>query len=221
MKAKKGRGTGLLLNNSGFTLIEMAIVLIIIGIIIGAVVKGKDLVRSAEQKKIYSKFLNERRTAYLNFYDRTGKILGDTYDGAAAGQDGKADTSAGTGLTPTDPGRAALYDGPATGTAYRGLSQVGLTAPVTNTDNNWQYRYTDSCGGAHDVTIAFANDTTDNYNFMEITYIPTELAMALDTMIDGEADGQNGDFLHGDGTNDWGTSPCAIAANRARWKMDF
>ena len=42
----------------GFTLIEMAIVLIIIGIIIGAVIKGKDLIRSAEQKKIYTKYLS-------------------------------------------------------------------------------------------------------------------------------------------------------------------
>ncbi|MEJ2039835.1 MAG: prepilin-type N-terminal cleavage/methylation domain-containing protein, partial [Desulfosarcinaceae bacterium] len=56
-------------DNKGFTLVEMALVLIIIGIIIGAVVKGKDLVRSAEQKRIYAKFLNEWRLAYLNFYD--------------------------------------------------------------------------------------------------------------------------------------------------------
>ena len=47
-------------NQQGFTLIEMAIVLIIIGIIIGAVIKGKDLIRSAEQKKIYTKYLNAR-----------------------------------------------------------------------------------------------------------------------------------------------------------------
>jgi prepilin-type N-terminal cleavage/methylation domain-containing protein len=64
----------------GFTLIEMAIVLIIIGIIIGAVIKGKDLIRSAEQKKIYTKYLNAWRMAYANFYDRTGKRLGDFYN---------------------------------------------------------------------------------------------------------------------------------------------
>ncbi|NNG01461.1 MAG: prepilin-type N-terminal cleavage/methylation domain-containing protein, partial [Desulfobacteraceae bacterium] len=34
----------MLRENKGFTLVEMAIVLILIGIIIGAVVKGKDLV---------------------------------------------------------------------------------------------------------------------------------------------------------------------------------
>jgi len=43
--------------NKGFTLIEMAIVLIIIGIIIGAVVKGKDIIKSAEQKKLYTKYV--------------------------------------------------------------------------------------------------------------------------------------------------------------------
>jgi len=37
----------------------MAIVLIIIG----AVVKGKDLVRGAEQKKIYTKYINSWRIA--------------------------------------------------------------------------------------------------------------------------------------------------------------
>ena len=44
-------------NNKGFTLIEMAVVLIIIGLIVGAVVKGKDLVTSAKQKKLYAKFV--------------------------------------------------------------------------------------------------------------------------------------------------------------------
>ena len=64
-------------NEKGFTLIEMAIVLIIIGIIIGAVVKGKDVIKSAEQKRLYNSFIREWQTAYNNYYDRTGWILGD------------------------------------------------------------------------------------------------------------------------------------------------
>ncbi|RLB26405.1 MAG: hypothetical protein DRG71_02265, partial [Deltaproteobacteria bacterium] len=65
-------------HQAGFTLIEMAIVLIIIGIIIGAVVKGKDLVHSAKQKKFYTKFLKQWELSVLNYYDRTGNVLGDS-----------------------------------------------------------------------------------------------------------------------------------------------
>ncbi|MCK4391047.1 MAG: prepilin-type N-terminal cleavage/methylation domain-containing protein [Desulfobacterales bacterium] len=216
LRARLGNGMGIARNNKGFTLIEMAIVLIIIGIILGAVVKGKDLIRGAEQKKIYSKFINSWRTSYLSFYDRTGKILGDTDDASGGpGQDGEAD-----GATCSE-----LVDGsPASPPEFYGLTQVGLAPPNTNAytpDKNCKYRYTDSCGGVHKVTVTFDYDDTDEYNYMDITYIPNELAMALDTIIDGEADGQSGDFLHGDGTTYWGTSPCAIATNRGRWKMQF
>ncbi len=230
---KRKKITAFLTDTRGFTLIEMAIVLIIIGIIIGAVVKGKDLVRGAEQKKIYTKYINSWRIAYLTFYDRTGKILGDTWDSSlgtpAAGQDGNADTSAGSATTPTDAGQADLYDGPASGTPYMGLKQAGLSAPVTNATTNYEYKYIDSEGAAHVMEIAFKYDSTNKYNYMFISEIPNELGLALDTMIDGEADGTANDFLcfnvadTGSATA-WGavsglTEPTDEVS--ARWKMEF
>ncbi len=202
-------------DRKGFTLVEMAIVLIIIGIIIGAVVKGKDLVRGAEQKKVYTKFTNAWRLAYLNFYDRTGKVLGDFNTGAAAGQDGQADTTIFGGSL----SRADLVTSTNSGDYY-GLTDVGLEVPVTNTGTAYTYRYLDSDGGGHTLTVTFLFDGTANYNYLEITQIPNELALALDTMIDGEADGANGDFIgNASAGTAWGTSP--TTETTARWKMQF
>jgi len=211
-------------DNRGFTLIEMAIVLIIIGIIIGAVVKGKDLIRSAEQKKIYTKYLNGWRTGYANFYDRTGKRLGDFYDelASAEGQDGKADTDNGHDGNVSDIERKYLKTGDPLGTDFRGLDDVGLSAPSTNSGNCFEYTYTDKDGSGHTLSVAFKYDRKDKYNYMWIDGVPNELGMALDTMIDNEADGTSGDFLcysESDTENqDWGKLSTEVSA---RWKMDF
>jgi hypothetical protein len=58
---------------------------------------------------------------------------------------------------------------------------------------------------------------------MEIQNMPSELAIALDTMIDGAADGINGDFIRTIGDTDWDTTGATPATNTqtARWKMQF
>ena len=59
-------------NNKGFTLVELAVVLVIIGIILGAVIKGQDLVDNARAKQ----FVNNIKTwqiALTAYYDRKGK----------------------------------------------------------------------------------------------------------------------------------------------------
>lgn len=204
-------------DTAGFTLIEMAIVLIIIGIIIGAVVKGKDLIRSGEQKKIYTKFINSWQTAYLVFYDRTGRILGDTHDGSSAGQNGHADTSAGDG-TKSAGDEAELCE--SNNSNYYGLVQVGIDCPTTNTTKSYTYNYTDSEGSGHTLTIAFLFDSINNYNYMAITGMVTELALAMDTLIDGKAEGTEGDFLNGSGTTNWGLDP-TTEIPEVRWKMQI
>ena len=55
----------------GFTLIEMAIVLVIIGLIIGAVLKGQDIITNARMKR----FINFGRLGEISqwgYYDRNG-----------------------------------------------------------------------------------------------------------------------------------------------------
>ena len=234
MVSRKKKSGFFIRNNKGFSLIEIAVVLIIIGIIIGAIVKGKDIMRSAEQKKVYAKFVNGWNTAYMTFYDRTGKILGDTYNdnatGPGAGQDGEADTAEGASGDVTDAGREDLYDGPAAPGEYIGLTQVGISAPSTNMSTNYQYKYVDSAGGSHSLTVAFEYDATDKYNYMWVINCPNELGIALDTMVDSEADGETGDFLCFNLANDdatpsaWGAAAVGTEPTDEvsfRWKMQF
>ncbi|HIP82225.1 MAG TPA: prepilin-type N-terminal cleavage/methylation domain-containing protein, partial [Desulfocapsa sulfexigens] len=49
---KKNRRSSLLRNNKGFTLIEIAIVLVIIGLLIGGALKGQALIQSAKVKNV-------------------------------------------------------------------------------------------------------------------------------------------------------------------------
>ena len=84
-------------NEKGFTLIEMAIVLVIIGLILGAVIKGKDVINSAKQKNFYASFVKSWELAIASYYDRTGNLLGDGLinGGTAATANGVFDTISG------------------------------------------------------------------------------------------------------------------------------
>ncbi len=163
----------------GFTLIEMAIVLIIIGIIIGAVVKGKDVVKSAEQKRLYTTYVRAWQVAFNNYYDRTGWILGDSNSPTNAGT---RDGHCGDNVNYT--------------TLAAQLSNVGLEAPPPGQlANGLQRTYTDSLGVTRTLTLAF--DYKNNVgNIIRVTGISSDLGMAWDRLVDGGRDGTAGDLLH-------------------------
>src|SRR6056297_3618581 len=63
-------------SSPGFTLIEMAIVLVVIGLIPGMVYKGKQLVDQSRAKRLVAN-RNKIIAAVNTFYDRYGFIPGD------------------------------------------------------------------------------------------------------------------------------------------------
>ena len=65
-----------------FSLVELAIVLVIIGLLIGAVLKGQELLASARLKTVITQ-LNQYRLATNTFVDRYGALPGD-YDKASS-----------------------------------------------------------------------------------------------------------------------------------------
>ncbi|ADE10684.1 prepilin-type N-terminal cleavage/methylation domain-containing protein [Sideroxydans lithotrophicus] len=68
-------------NQSGFTLIEIAIVLVIIGLLLGGVLKGQELINSAKVKSLATDFRNIPVYIY-GYQDKYKAIPGD--DGLAA-----------------------------------------------------------------------------------------------------------------------------------------
>lgn len=175
-------------DDRGFTLIEMAIVLIIIGIILGAVVKGKDLVRGAEQKKLYSTFLNAWDMAYANYHDRTGLILGDTNTIDNSGS------------------RDGHCSNPSTENLNSQLRRIGLDLPSQGETNSTTSRlYTDSQGRQSTISVTFRYDAKQG-NFIRVNAIPHELGIAWDKIVDGQVDGTQGRFLYIPSTGAMGTA---------------
>lgn len=168
------------MNRKGFTLVELSIVLIIIGLIIGGVLKGTDLINSAKQKKFYNTFVKTWQVAANQHQDRTGQVLG---DGTANG-----------GTTATTDGLREDTDLSATTTIQTRLAAIGLDVPVTNTGNSGSY----SVEGKYVTSTVTANLNSQPVNGVErnvfyMVGVPTDVAMAIDTMVDGVADADSGD----------------------------
>lgn len=77
---------------SGFTLIELAIVLVIIGLLLGGVLKGQELINSAKVKNMASDFRNIQVEIY-SYQDKFKALPGDdkaatTHVGATTNGDG-------------------------------------------------------------------------------------------------------------------------------------
>ncbi len=187
-------------SEAGFTLVEISIVLIIIGLILGAAVKGKDLIQSAKQKKFYNNFIKQWEVTILNAYDRTGGVIGDgtVNGGTNAATDGRFDNI----------NTASEWT-----TVLNRLKAIGIDVPTTNTGTSYTYSFKGKTSGTRTVTANLYNLWVHTNgggagprvatNCIYFTQMPTDLAIAMDRIIDDTADGMNGKFRRWDDTSDW------------------
>ena len=98
------------LNQKGFTLIEIAIVLVIIGLLLGGVLKGQELINTARVRALNNS-VDGITAAWFSFQDRYRGFPGD-YSQAAVNLPGgttAAAATAGDGLVNTDEERALVW----------------------------------------------------------------------------------------------------------------
>jgi len=174
---------------AGFTLVEIAIVLVIIGLLLGGILKGQEMITQAKIKNIINDF-NGVTAAVYSYQDRYRALAGDDpgatrWAGAAAGTGDGVWTSSGT---------------PAT--AYK----VNLAAAPTNADEPnlfwWHLRLAGFVPGATTgipagaqpnnavngivgvetgtgaATLGFAS------NIICTTNLPDKIAISVDTQMD-------------------------------------
>ena len=215
---RRPRHVGSRAAQGGFTLVELAIVLAVIGLIIGAVAIGKDVQRNAEYTKIKNKFVDQWEQAYNQYYQRTGVVVGDSQvaprimvNGAAyvaaagnptSGGDMATLIAAGAEPLPVcarnpEPG-VTRSDAPVT-TLRDLMTRVGIRMPPGRAEGQEDlYVYTDTNGSPQEIQVCFQwnRPTTPAGagNVMVVAGLTPDLARMLDQMIDGKPDAQEGRF---------------------------
>ncbi|MCG6872541.1 MAG: type II secretion system GspH family protein [Gammaproteobacteria bacterium] len=212
----------------GFTLLEMSVVLVIIGLILGAISIGKDLQRNAEYKKVKQKFVDQWASAYNEYYEKYGVVLGDSQVSPTLAVNANesqgvldsfldAGTVQYTGVTP--PGRICHADGSSPAypndTAGRTASgpdlhqlfdEAGIRMPPARAEGREdRYVYLDSNGNPQEMAVCFQwnppETPSNSGNVMVLVGLTPDLARHLDEMIDGKPDAREGMFRQQGVTN--------------------
>ncbi len=181
--------------HAGFSLVELSIVLVIIGLIVSSVLVGQDLVRHAELRGVvtqYEQFQAAVKTFKTKYNGLPGDIDGATDYGWTGDGDNNDVLDAGaTGLAAGDnvyfwsylgSAGAGLISGSYDGAAVTTASTLSDTLPEAKVGNYWGAFY-DSTSGFNYYIIGVTLPGTNSYFTTSATLPPTD-ALSLDTKLD-------------------------------------
>jgi len=170
---------------AGFTLVEIAIVLVIIGLLLGGILKGQEMITQARIKNIINDF-NGITAAYFSYQDRYKAVPGDDIGATnrwAGSFSGNGDGVI-TGNYETAPPAGPLANGNANEQHkfWWHLRLAGFVAGPTANQGAWT-QPTNSVGGVVGVqttALGIAGLAVCSAN------IPDKIAGAVDTQIDDQ-----------------------------------
>lgn len=194
----------------GFTLIEIAIVLVIIGLLLGGVLKGQELINTARVRALNNN-VDGITAAWFSFQDRYRAFPGD-YSQASVNLPGAPTDGDGNGLVDTDGERANVWvqlqaAGYITGN-FDGANVVDdqYGCPVASCPDNG---FGSGMNLSYGAEIASATATTaDAHELISGRGIPVEVIAELDRKVDDGAPQTGAMQLGTDGTNWSGSAGC-------------
>jgi prepilin-type N-terminal cleavage/methylation domain-containing protein len=148
-------------NEKGFTLVEIAIVLVIIGLILGGVLKGQEIIGNAKEKRVKSD-IDGFEAAIYSYQDRRDYLPGD--DPTAATNPGDA-----SGTWNTADERLRVYEHLR---AERFITGSGTTLKANPYGGTYQFMYRDFGAAVGDR------------NCIDVLALPNEVAGHLDSKYD-------------------------------------
>ena len=182
----------------GFTLVELAIVMVIIGILLGALLRGQQLIDNARGKRVFAE-VKELEALVWTFYDRKGLFPGDCDGDGLVGKALDLATSA-TG----DPN---VLDDLDTAIAAPTLLDCTVAASVDDKDTaiadlrveqllDFDATQSNVQVGTHSANgqmgLATVTDGVATRNAIVFWEVPLWMAEMIDANIDGSADGTTG-----------------------------
>jgi prepilin-type N-terminal cleavage/methylation domain-containing protein len=175
---------------SGFTLVEIAIVLVIIGLLLGGILKGQEMITQARIKNVVNDF-NGITAAYFSYMDRYKAIPGDDPNATTRW------TSAGALVGNANGRIEGLYGVAPVAT----LTQALVTAGAESSNFWWHMRLSGFVAGATTGVAAWSQPTnavggivgvqTDAFTtltgvVMCSANVPDKVASAVDTQVDDQ-----------------------------------
>jgi len=203
---------------SGFTLVEIAIVLVIIGLLLGGVLKGQELIENGRVKNAAND-MNGISAAYNSYLDRYRKLPGD--DGpigtltARGGQWTTAGIVAGNNNGVLAITAAQTFTGGGEGTAF--FQHLRASGFITGNpgDAGANAMPVNAWGGRLGITNAVAQGRPAARVLVCLGNVPGKAAAALDVQLD---DGlpNNGTFRATQGANNAAPGGAAAAYDEAQ-----
>jgi prepilin-type N-terminal cleavage/methylation domain-containing protein len=196
---------------SGFTLIEIAIVLVIIGLLLGGILKGQELINSARVKNLSTDFRNIPVFIY-GYQDKFRALPGD--DSAAQTHVGSTATNGnGNGVIEGNWNDAVDTPVPETLLFWQHVRMAGL-APGPTATNAPDFQQRNAAGGVIGIQSAAPFTGMTGTYFICSSGILGRFAKQLDTQLDN-GDTATGSLMVGTSTGGAPTPTAEVADSTA------